>query len=121
MSETEPAIKYERPIAEVCEIKVGSLWRHYKGGLYQIVSIANHADDSGKAVVVYRDPYKLTEPDWWHYTADFFEIMTVEVPRFELIEDEAATEAASEGNPLEVKLKRRSPEEIRAIYRTGSL
>jgi hypothetical protein len=74
------------------------LYRHYKGGNYQVIGVARHSetDETDEQLVVYRclyDNYSL----WVRPLAMFLETVLVDgrtVPRFELLED--ATEPNSE-------------------------
>ena len=66
------------PLAETRLPKRGEGWRHYKGGLYEIVG-TGHDEASGEAVVIYTDyMWALTEaPNLWvrplHVFLDFTE------------------------------------------------
>ena len=64
------------------------LYRHYKGGTYQVIGMARHSE-TDEQLVVYRcvyDNYSL----WVRPLAMFLETVLVDgrtVPRFELLED----------------------------------
>lgn len=36
------------------EIKTGSKWKHFKGGLYQVIGVARHSEDPNQEFVVYK-------------------------------------------------------------------
>ncbi len=71
------------------KIEPGQLWRHYKGGLYRIVALAqNNQTDDLYDMVVYED---TTAPKVWTQSlARFVETVTWEgkqVKRFERTSD----------------------------------
>lgn len=43
------------------EITPGSLWKHFKGGTYEIVAIAKDCEDPSREVVVYKSLYETPE------------------------------------------------------------
>jgi hypothetical protein len=63
-------------------------YRHYKGGLYEVVGVARHSE-THEPLVVYRPLYN--ETGWWvRPHAMFFEqvdIAGVRQPRFARVED----------------------------------
>lgn len=68
-------------------MKPGNIYRHYKGGIYEIVSIAKDSETL-EQVIVYKN---VTSGDYWvRPFAMFNEIIEVagrKVPRFELVEN----------------------------------
>ena len=72
------------------ELKPG-IYQHYKGGLYEVIDIANHSETLEK-MVVYRALYNSEtfgeNALWVRPLAMFFENVIIdgkEVPRFEFI------------------------------------
>ena len=70
------------------------LYRHYKGGTYQVIGVARHSetdetDETDEQLVVYRCLYDNNSL-WVRPLAMFLETVLVDgrtVPRFELLED----------------------------------
>lgn len=73
-------------------------YRHYKGGLYQVVGIAQHTENFDDTLVIYRhvggklyarplsvwlSPAKVTGPDVFNFSDQ-----TVKVPRFQIIPED---------------------------------
>jgi len=68
-------------------IKVGERYRHFKGGEYEVVSIAKNCDNENQLVVVYRALYGDGEV-WVRLLEEFIGYKEVDgkmVKRFELI------------------------------------
>ena len=71
------------------DIKLGGLYRHYKGNLYKVLQIAKHTETE-EPLVIYQAMYG-EEKFWARPLAMFLENVTLPdgsiVPRFELIEE----------------------------------
>ncbi len=46
-------------------IKIGQIWKHYKGGLYKIICISKFEPDPTKHVVTYEPMYETDENMPW--------------------------------------------------------
>ena len=72
------------------EIKSGQTWKHYKGGVYRIVTLAqNNETDELYDMVVYQD-VSAPEKVWTQPLARFEEELKVDgevVPRFTLVNE----------------------------------
>jgi hypothetical protein len=72
------------------------LYRHYKGGLYELVSVARHSE-SLEPLVVYRTLYTDPPGLWVRPYAMFFEeveVHGVAQPRFAAVDPEAQPSGA---------------------------
>ncbi len=73
-------------------IKIGQIWKHYKGSIYEIMGFAYHSE-TGEPMVLYRRA-DMTDPRWWaRPQAMWFDIVMVDSNenikdrRFTLIEE----------------------------------
>jgi hypothetical protein len=60
----------------------GELWQHYKGGIYEIITLANHSETQEPLVIYKSIPFGsvYARPlDMWH---ELCEIESVQQPRF---------------------------------------
>jgi hypothetical protein len=68
------------------------LYRHYKGGEYEVISVARHSE-TGEQLVVYRCLYD--DGSWWVRPLEMFaESVEVDgniVPRFSFVSDHKAS------------------------------
>jgi hypothetical protein len=74
------------------EIKPGQIYKHYKGDLYKIITLAKHTENDEQDLVVYERQTDLNHDGWriWaRPTTMFFEEIEKDGykgPRFEYIE-----------------------------------
>ncbi|MGH1485326.1 MAG: DUF1653 domain-containing protein [Cellvibrionaceae bacterium] len=77
----------DHPNDSAVSLKTGR-YRHYKGGEYDVISVATHSE-TGETLVVYRCLYD--EGSWWVRPLDMFtESVTVDgkkFPRFTLLHE----------------------------------
>jgi hypothetical protein len=73
-------------------IRIGDMYRHFKGGAYKIIAIARDSETT-KEVVVYEGQYESPEwgknPIWVRALDDFLSFKEIDgkkVPRFEKID-----------------------------------
>jgi hypothetical protein len=73
------------------EIKIGSIYRHYKGNQYKVIAIARDTEDTTKLHVIYQGLYTCptfgANPIWARPYSMFIEPVTINGilrPRFEL-------------------------------------
>ena len=76
----------------VADLKLG-LYRHYKGGEYEVIGLARHSETEG-LMVVYRCLYKNGEL-WVRPLELFLGVASTGVPRFEYVD------APTEDSPTE--------------------
>jgi len=43
------------------EIKIGAKYKHFKGGVYEIVAVAKDSEDTSRELVVYKQLYETPE------------------------------------------------------------
>ncbi len=71
------------------ELKLNSIYRHYKGNLYQTLLICNNADDPSSPLVVYQALYEDdnfgNQAIWARKLSEFLELYDGVNPRFEFV------------------------------------
>ena len=66
--------------------RIGSLWKHYKGTVYEVVG-ACRCCDTGNWVVIYRSTEENDPIRWVRLLTSWLDIMGDDSPRFRLVED----------------------------------
>jgi hypothetical protein len=66
--------------------RIGSLWKHYKGTVYEVVSSCRCCD-TGNWMVIYRSTEENDPIRWVRSLTSWLDIMGDDSPRFRLVED----------------------------------
>lgn len=70
------------------QLTVGSKWKHFKGGIYEVIAIATNASHPGVDLVVYKNV--SVDRIWARPVEEFLEVLgeTTNYYRFEEIVDD---------------------------------